>query len=257
MMVRHASACSIGWGVLALGGCGGSSNRPPALVTTTTSLTASPASIVLGATVTLTAAVEYAPAETASGTVNFLDGEAILGSASLDAEGVTSFKLTTLAVGTHSLTAAYTGNNTTMSSTSAAVTVTVTAKTASEIDARAPIRIALSSVPETAMYEKPQKFALAVSAKALDCNQQATGPAPIELQRADARTWHVYCTGDVSRGAMNRRGYTVFLQNGENVIGPGGKVVTDESGQDYLLFLALPAESSRDGATRASTEGQW
>jgi hypothetical protein len=244
MMLRRACACFIGSGALALGGCGGSSNSPPPLITTTTSLTASPASIVVGAAVTLSAAVEYAPAETASGTVDFLDGRATLGSASLDAEGVTSFKVTTLAVGTHSLTAAYTGNSTTMSSTSAAVTVKVTAKPATEVNAGTPIRIALSSVSEAATDERPQKFAIAISTNTLDCNQQVTGLASIELQREDARTWHVYCTRDLSVAAMSERGYTLSLENGGSLIGPGGRVITDQSGQKYLLFFALPAEGA-------------
>jgi hypothetical protein len=69
----------------------------------------------------------YAPAEAASGIVDFSDGAAILGSSFLDAKGATSLSVTTLAIGTHIITARFIGNSTTAASTSTPLVVTVTA----------------------------------------------------------------------------------------------------------------------------------
>ena len=101
---------------------------PPA---TTTTLTASPNPAGppgLVPNVTLTATVRPVPPATgvADGTVTFKDGLTVLGTATLNAAGVATFGAT-LAVGTHSLTAAYSGSDNFSASTSAAVTETVLA----------------------------------------------------------------------------------------------------------------------------------
>ena len=143
---------SVGLGALA--GCGGASSGSAGtnpLIATTTSLSATPASVVFGATVTFTAAVLYAPAETASGTVTFFDRGAILGSSTLDPEGIASLKVTTLAVGTHIVTASFPGNSTTAASASAALTVTVTAPPAAKMAATATPSRASTSLPGLGM----------------------------------------------------------------------------------------------------------
>ncbi len=65
---------------------------------------------------------------TPTGTVNFLDGNATLGSASL-VQGVASYTTSTLAVGSHSVTASYVGDANDVAATSNAVSVAVTAAT--------------------------------------------------------------------------------------------------------------------------------
>ncbi|MDF2492681.1 MAG: hypothetical protein K0Q58_1259 [Microbacterium sp.] len=95
----------------------------PATATTTT-LTVDSASIVVGATVTLTAVV--APA--AAGSVEFRDGATPIGSAPV-VSGSASLPTASLAVGAHELTAAFTPTDPTLhaASTSAAVPVAVAA----------------------------------------------------------------------------------------------------------------------------------
>jgi hypothetical protein len=92
---------------------------------TTTTLTASPNPVVTGQTLTLTAAVQGIGNAAPTGTVNFLNGSALLGTATLNSSGVATLTTTSLAAETYSLTAQYSGDANFLSSTSAAVSVTV------------------------------------------------------------------------------------------------------------------------------------
>ena len=94
-----------------------------AKVTTATVLTASPATAPFGTPIVLTATVSPA---SVSGTVDFFDGATTLSAAVPLVNGTATFAATTLAIGTHSLTARYGGDTNNASSTSAARTVTVT-----------------------------------------------------------------------------------------------------------------------------------
>ncbi|HTS64549.1 MAG TPA: Ig-like domain repeat protein [Candidatus Acidoferrales bacterium] len=85
------------------------------------SLSASSTSITVGQAVTLTATVTPAAA---TGTVQFLDGATVLGSAAVSS-GTAVLSVSTLAVGTHSLTAVYSGDGADTGGTSGAVAVTV------------------------------------------------------------------------------------------------------------------------------------
>ena len=96
---------------------------------TTTTLTATPNPSTTGQAVTLTATVvAVAPAAgVPAGTVTFSDGAATIGTATLGANGSASIVVSTLAAGSHSLTAAYGGSGNFLASTSAAVTQVVNA----------------------------------------------------------------------------------------------------------------------------------
>jgi hypothetical protein len=71
-----------------------------------------------GQTVTFTATVTAYLGGTPTGTVTFLDGTTSLGSSTLNSSGVANFPINTLAVGTHSITASYSGDPTFGPSTS-------------------------------------------------------------------------------------------------------------------------------------------
>src|SRR5262249_50031084 len=92
--------------------------RPP----TTTSLGAGPNPSVTGQPVTLTATVsQVTPApEIIAGTVTFMDGSTSLGDVTI-ASGSASLTTSALSVGTHSLSAIYSGNPDFVGSTSAVV----------------------------------------------------------------------------------------------------------------------------------------
>jgi hypothetical protein len=95
---------------------------------TATTLTASPAAATVGQPVTLTATVSaVAPgAGLPTGSVTFLDGTTTLGSALLNGAGQASITTSTLAVGSHSITANYGGDgNFSGSSTAASLNLTV------------------------------------------------------------------------------------------------------------------------------------
>lgn len=91
--------------------------------TSTTTLTASATSAAIGTSVTFTATVSSpltSPAPT--GTVQFYDGSTALGSAVTLTAGSASYSTASLAEGTHTITAVYSGDANFSSSTSAALT---------------------------------------------------------------------------------------------------------------------------------------
>ena len=92
-------------------------------LTTTTVLTPSSLTLNAGQTVQLTATVTSGSG-TPSGNVTFLDGTTTLNTITLNGNGTATYN-TTLAAGSHSLTASYTPSGNDVSSTSAPVTVQV------------------------------------------------------------------------------------------------------------------------------------
>jgi hypothetical protein len=101
------------------------SSQPAA---TTTSLTASPTLVGTGQTLNLTATVQGIGSTVPAGAVSFMSGSTPLGTAPLNASGVATLYITTLAVGTYNITAQYAGNAIFLSSTSSAVSATVTSQ---------------------------------------------------------------------------------------------------------------------------------
>src|SRR5213594_123262 len=101
------------------------------LLNTSTSLTSTPNPSTTGQAVTLTATVSaVAPATgVPTGTITFRDGATVLGTATL-VNGSASISISTLAAGSHPLTAAYGGSATFAASTSAVVTQVVNAPAA-------------------------------------------------------------------------------------------------------------------------------
>jgi hypothetical protein len=97
------------------------------LQATTVTLTANPATAVSGQAISISANV--APTSGTSkptGTVTFQDGSTAIGSSPL-AAGAGTLAISTLSVGTHSLTAAYSGDASNSPSASKALSVTITA----------------------------------------------------------------------------------------------------------------------------------
>ncbi len=102
----------------------GSAMEVVAGIVSATTLAVAPNPAGTGQTVTLTAAVAGAGA-TPTGAVTFYDGAAQIGQGTLVATGHATFSTAALALGAHSLTAAYAGDATYAASTSAAVVETV------------------------------------------------------------------------------------------------------------------------------------
>src|SRR5262249_6460284 len=92
------------------------------------SLASSGATAASGQPVTFTVTVSGADGGTPTGTVTFLDGSTVLGSATLDATASGEqavFTISTLANGTHSITAAYGGDSAYTASSSSAMSQSV------------------------------------------------------------------------------------------------------------------------------------
>ena len=92
---------------------------------TTTVLTSSATSLVVGASATFTATVTgSAGGTTPTGTVTFNDGTTALGTGTLNA-GIATYSTSALAAGSHSITAVYAGDTSNAGSTSAAMAISV------------------------------------------------------------------------------------------------------------------------------------
>jgi hypothetical protein len=123
---------------------------PPASSTTT--LKASATTITTGTSVTFTATVAGASGSsgTPTGTVTFLDGATKLGSGTLNGSGVATYATSSLATGSHSITAQYGGDTNFAASTSSAVTITVNAIPASFTLGASPTSLPIASSGKTA-----------------------------------------------------------------------------------------------------------
>jgi hypothetical protein len=112
--------------------------------TTTTDLDATPQAAVYGQDVTLTATVASSTTgvtATPSGTVEFTDGSTELGTAQLDDSGVAKLDVGSLAIGQHTVTAAYDGAQAFMPSMSSSLHMTVSpASTTTQLSA-APLTV--------------------------------------------------------------------------------------------------------------------
>jgi len=98
----------------------------PIVIPTSTSLTASAATVNAGASVTFTAKVAHTSGSTApTGTVTFNNGTTKLGSGTLENTGSATFTTSSLAAGSYSVTAAYSGDTNYAPSTSSAVALGV------------------------------------------------------------------------------------------------------------------------------------
>ena len=123
-----------------------------ALFPTTTTVAAAPATIAFGASTTLSAIVSPA---SVTGSVTFKDGATVLQTVPV-LGGAASISVSTLAVGSHSITATYSGDTNNATSTSAAATVTVTL---------APTTTTISA-PATGSYGTPTLIAVTIAPSA-------------------------------------------------------------------------------------------
>jgi len=111
---------------------------------TTTVVSTSSTSLTAGTVVTFTANVNSATGIPFGG-ISFYDGNAILGSSSVKADGSSSFSTASLSVGTHSITAAFNANANYAGSASQPLSVTINAAEASLVATIVSLDLASSS----------------------------------------------------------------------------------------------------------------
>jgi Bacterial Ig-like domain (group 3) len=130
---------------------------------TLTAATANPASSVAGQSVALTATVKATlpGAAVPGGTVNFMDGSAVVGACQLTA-GTCSANATTFTQGTHTLTAAYLGDahstisfSTPFSEAVGAADFSLSASAAQTVDAGASANYTITATPNPVPYDFP------------------------------------------------------------------------------------------------------
>ncbi len=120
-----------------------------------TTISASPNPSIGGQNVTFTAAVGNSAGGAPTGTVNFLDNGTQIGSVALN-NGQATFITSSLAVGSHTISAQFAGNSTFASSTSASLTETVNAAAFGPAPANMPTVTAGQSVTfALTMYAAP------------------------------------------------------------------------------------------------------
>ena len=97
-----------------------------ALAATATTFSASPTTQLYNNPIVLTAHVDSPTAGTLTGSVSFLDGTTVIAKAAIGANGVASASVTSLAQGSHSLTATYSGDGNFEASVSTGTGIAVT-----------------------------------------------------------------------------------------------------------------------------------
>ncbi len=125
-------------------------------ISTTTTLVASANPAPSASSVTFTATVKGSGSSAPTGVVTFKDGSTTLGTGNLSS-GKAMFSTTTLAIGGHSITAAYGGDSNNLGSTSSILTETITAV------GGAPTTTAVISSQNPAAYGTPVTFTATVT----------------------------------------------------------------------------------------------
>jgi parallel beta-helix repeat protein len=176
-------------------------NETITAITTKLALTASPNPAALGQPVTIVAtATAIGSQQIPSGTVTFFDGSTVLGTALLGASGQASIAISTLALGTHTLTASYPSGTSFGNSTSPPIQETILASSFTVTlgpstitihpGQQGSVAVQLSSVglfsgPLTLSYGALPEYASAsLSSSSVSLTQGGTGTATLTLNTA-------------------------------------------------------------------------
>ena len=224
---------------------GGSTTSP---TSTATTLTASAPAISSGQSVTFTATVTPSSGTvTPAGTVTFTDGTTALGTSGLNGSGVATLTTTALtASGSHSITASYSGNSNFVASTSAPVTVSVSAapppnfqitlSSASGIaSAGAPAMATVTITPQNS-FSQAVTLSCGGLPSGASCTFSPSSVTPKGGAATSALSISVTASGSTPLGALRMRGQSV---------GRGGSVTaTSNVALSLANLLALMAGGS-------------
>lgn len=165
-------------------------------ITSTAAIAVTPTTAPVGTSVSLTATVTgVAGQPTPTGTVSFMNGATTLGSATLNGTGVATLTTTTLAAGSYSVVASYSGDSVYATSVSAAQSLTISA---------------LTPAPTVTLTATPTNIALGASSTLTWSSTNATactasgswtgaeaisGTAPEKPTAAGKPSYTLTCTG--------------------------------------------------------------
>ncbi|MBC6992407.1 MBG domain-containing protein [Hymenobacter sp. BT491] len=173
------------------------------LTPTTTALTSSLNPAAYGKSVTFTATVANSSKTIPTGKVTFKDGTTILATPALSSTGVAVFTTTTLAIGTHTITAEYGGDSNFGSSISAAVAQVINATTLTAASTSQSVSVSGTAKPEAAsnlleIYPNPMAnqatihFHTAVGGKAQVYLYNSVGSLVTTLYNAEVESGREY-----------------------------------------------------------------
>ena len=200
-----------------------------------------------GDTVTLTANVVPT---TATGTVVFLEGQTVLGTAQADsATGVASLTLTTLQAGRHTITAMYLGDNNVGASTSTPVTIVVSQKTGPSGE---PYLIVTPNNTSRIYGQAKPAFTYTVSGALLNGDTPATAVKGVPIYSTPASFGSPAGTYPLSiTGGLSSLNYLIEFQDGTFTVTPTSLTVALASspnpvtyGKAVLFTATLPIDAT-------------
>jgi len=216
--------------------------------TTTTTLTSSAATATTGTAVNLTAKVaESGGTAVPAGTVTFKDGSTTLGTMTLNGTGVAVYTASTLAVGAHSITAVYGGDSANGASTSAAVSVTVSAPPVPTVTiAVAPTSIVLGK--STTLTWSSTNATACTASNGWTGTQTVSGTQSVTPPAVGSLSYVLTCTG--SGGSANA---TAAL----TVTTPAPTVTISAAPTSSVLGKTATLTWSSTNATACTASGSW
>jgi hypothetical protein len=213
----------------------------PVVIATTTTIAASATSAASGTSLTFTANVTPASGNaTPTGAVTFADGTTTLGTGTVGSNGTATYSTSGLAVGSHSMTAAYGGATTFSPSTSSAVTITVTAAVTPSLTlSLSPASGTVSngsSATSTISVTPAGGFSQAVSLTCSGAPQHSTcaiTPTSVTPSGTSASTATLTIATNVSTAALSRPSHPAGLR------GAGGTTALAFLGGGVMLGFTL------------------
>jgi N-acetylneuraminic acid mutarotase len=230
---------------------------------TTAMLAASATSVTQGSSVTLTATVTPATGSaTPTGTVTFYDGSTALGTGAVGSNGIATFNTSTLAAGSHSITAGYGGdtNDATSTSTAVVLTITVPAAPAATLTPTGPLTFSATtgttSAAQSVTLKNSGTSALSITGISLaGTNASAfaqTNGCGTSLAAGSS------CTINVTFTPATASSFTAVLSIADNATGSPQSVTLNGTGTSttpatFALNVTNPAQAVSVGGTATYT----
>lgn len=203
------------------------------------SLTVSSSSITVGSSVILSATVLEEEVAVSGGTVTFKDGSAILGTADTNSSGVATYTASSLAIGTHSLTAVYDGKS------SLAVTVTV-----EDVPVPVPDSITLTEANSKTILSYADSDTASLVATVLDSNDDPCEGVTVTFKKNGTSIG----TADTNSSGVASKSYASAGSGDVSFTAEVGIILSETYGlEDCLDFDPLTSDNSKFTKTGSAT----